>query len=277
MQFISTANHLAVSATMPEIFLFDRADGIDIDQIVDRTTLKTAVLRARGIAGIGVVNCVSGRMDGKYYLTNFKYRGGTTLASIIDNPVMGQTELSNGSNGQDVSPYLPSSTKVFSFLVPLSLCSSATLDIVMPEFGQKGAYRAGDSQATIYSYTTSEVSLSVYSGTHPARDAYAYARPTVNTPVSNVGTVLRGMSDLYHTAAGSGGWFSQRAAPINTYTVQAGVDEQPIFTDAVTSPSANLLIKFSDHEILVNGSYQQPTVPGTKPTLALNTTSYTSL
>lgn len=277
MQFISTANHLAVSATMPEIFLFDRADGIDINQIVDRTTLKTAVLRARGIAGIGVVNCVSGRTDGKYYLTNFKYRGGTTLASIIDNPVTGQAELSNGYGGQSSQPYYPQYTKAFSFLVPLALCSASTLAIVMPEFGQKGSYQAGDSQAEMYSYTTSEVSVAVYSGTNPAYGAYAYARPTVTIAVSSSGTVLRGRSAWYHTQAGYGGSFVQRAAPIDTYTVQAGVDEQPIFTDAVTSPSANLLIKFSDHEILVNGSYQQPTVPGTKPTLALNTTTYTSL
>lgn len=279
MQFISTANHLAVTDIFPEIFLFDRADGVDIDSIIDRTTLKMVAPKARGIVGKGIVNVVSGRKSNKYYCTNFKYLGGTTFAAKIDSPQTGANNISSGSlSAGYVLPYSPNVCS----MIPSVLHTNevAPINVIYPEFGQLGAARSGDSfinmtvirGASIQNYT-------VYSGAPSSYENLTYNRPTqaLNLSAGIDQTIITGPSATGHTLPGYGGRFAQRAAEVTMMVDNVGEDETPTMTDAVTSPVDGMLMKFAASEILVSGQSNNPLSPGTRPSFAFNAGFITSM
>lgn len=275
MQFISTANHLAVTTIFPEIFLFDRSDGIDIAGIVDRTTLKSAAAQARGIVGVGLINGVSGRRSSKYYMTNFKYRGGATFAAKIDSPAIGTANLSSGATSQTALPYTPG----YCSMVPKALqASSGTIPVTFPEFGMKVAYNSNGnsfSNMTIVRGAASQV-MSVYSNLSGSEGAFVYTRPTSDISVNGLDAHITGSSGG-HTGSGYGGQWSQRDAEVNCYVTQAGADEMPTMTDAITSPVDGMLIKFVAHELIVAGLSNNPVDPGTRPSFAFNAGFITTL
>ncbi|ARW58829.1 hypothetical protein HOS33_gp189 [Erwinia phage vB_EamM_Y3] len=280
MQFISTANHLAVTDIFPEIFLFDRADGVDIDSIVDRTTLKTVAPKARGIVGKGIVNVVSGRKSNKYYCTNFKYLGGTTFAAKIDSPQTGANNISSGSLSADyVLPYSPNVCS----MVPSALHTNETtsIDVTYPEFGQLGAYRPGDSfiNMTVMRGSGTPQNYTVYSGAPSQYENRTFNRPTqaLNLSGGTDQTIITGFYASGHTQPGYGGAFIQRAAEVTMMIDNVGSDETPTMTDAITSPVDGMLIKFVANEILVSGQSNNPLSPGTRPSFAFNSGLVTTM
>lgn len=279
MQFISTANHLAVTDIFPEIFLFDRADGVDIDSIIDRTTLKTVAPKARGIVGKGIVNVVSGRKSNKYYCTNFKYLGGTTFAAKIDSPQTGANNISSGSlSAGYVLPYSPNVCS----MVPSVLHTNevASIDVTYPEFGQLGAYRPGDSfiNMTVIRGASTQ-NYTVYSGAPSSYENRTFNRPTqaLNLSAGTDQTIITGFYSSGHTLPGYGGAFVQRSAEVTMMVDNVGPDETPTMTDAITSPVDGMLMKFADSEILVSGQSNSQLSPGTRPSFAFNSCLVTTL
>lgn len=279
MQFISTANHLAVTDIFPEIFLFDRADGVDIDSIVDRTTLKTVAPKARGIVGKGIVNVVSGRKSNKYYCTNFKYLGGTTFAAKIDSPQTGANNISSGSLSDGyVLPYTPNVCS----MIPSVLHADEVLsiDVTYPEFGQLGAYRPGDSYINMTVIRgASTQNYTVYSGAPSQYENRTFNRPTqaLNLSAGIDQTIITGPYVTGHSMPGYGGAFVQRAAEVTMMVDNVGDDEMPTMTDAITSPVDGMLIKFVANELLASGSSNNPLSPGTRPSFAFNAGFITNL
>lgn len=275
MKFISTASHLARRTNLGEMILFDQNDNVDLTNIKNLNDLNQVLTKCRGIAGDGFINGVVGQSGDNYFCTNFRNNLGVRVSSKLGSPTLVDTA---GSLSVDANAY--TNYNAICALVPYSVRNVSVI-LCTPEFGKIVAYNNnGDSFINGAIYTTGLFSsFTNYLGVRGLNQYdYVYGNGSVSISLPDVDAMICVASGIGHSATGYGGRFASRSSNCLSYfkTKIVPNTEKVLITDAISYVPNFGIIKFSDEEIVVNNSVGE-IIPGTKPSLKINSYTITNL